>query len=116
MVRPYQKNNLFFNKTGNYVASTGYAQIRAYENSSFLYHLLHLNSFVAEVMNRCTGTSYPAINSSDLATIFIQIPVKEEQTKIANFLTALDDKSRLVEKQLNGTKQYKKGLLQQLFV
>jgi len=39
-VRPYQKNNLFFNINGNenYVASTGYAQISANENSKFLYY------------------------------------------------------------------------------
>jgi type I restriction enzyme S subunit len=41
---------------------------------------------------------------------------KAEHTKIANFLTALDNKIALIEKQLSGTKQYKKGLLQQLFV
>jgi type I restriction enzyme S subunit len=116
MVRPYQTNNLFFDKIGNYVASTGYAQIRAYENARYLYHFLHLNDFVAEVINRCTGTSYPAINSSDLATISIQIPVKEEQSKIANFLTAIDDKISHNQTQLNAMKQYKQGLLQQLFV
>src|SRR5690606_40376361 len=33
MVRPYQKNNLFFDKEGKYVASTGYAQIRTKQNS-----------------------------------------------------------------------------------
>ncbi|PHS37217.1 MAG: hypothetical protein COB07_11025 [Sulfurovum sp.] len=40
-VRPYQKNNFFFKLTGNYVASTGYAQIRALESSEYLYHYLH---------------------------------------------------------------------------
>jgi len=116
MVRPYQKNNLFFDKTGIYVASTGYAQIRAYEDSRFLYHCLHLDDFIAEVMNRCTGTSYPAINSSDLASITIQVPTKEEQTKIANFLTAIDDKITHTQTRLDAAKLYKKGLLQQMFV
>ena len=37
-VRPYQRNNLFFNKTGNYVASTGYAQIKAKGDPKYLYH------------------------------------------------------------------------------
>lgn len=64
MVRPYQQNNLFFDKVGQYVASTGYAQIRTTENPKFLYYCLHVQEFVSEVMNRCTGTSYPAINCS----------------------------------------------------
>ena len=46
----------------------------------------------------------------------IQFPTIPEQTKIANFLTALDDKISHNQTQLNALKQYKQGLLQQLFV
>lgn len=56
------------------------------------------------------------IGINDFFSIYLNVPCLEEQTKIANFLTALDTKIALVESQLNGTKQYKKGLLQQLFV
>ena len=44
------------------------------------------------------------------------LPIFAEQTKIANFLTALDDKITHNQTQLNAMKQYKQGLLQQLFV
>ena len=37
MVRPYQMNNYHFTRKGIYVASTGYAQIRAKIESMFLY-------------------------------------------------------------------------------
>jgi len=40
-VRPYQKNNYYFELGDNYVASTGYAQIRTNESSAFLYQKLH---------------------------------------------------------------------------
>ncbi len=116
LVRPYQKNNYIFLLDGDYVASTGYAQLRAKYNSSFLYQLLHLESFTSEVMNRCTGTSYPAINSSDLASIEVEIPCKKEQTKIANFLSALDDKIFAKKAELDNLKTWKQGLLQQMFV
>lgn len=116
LVRPYQKNNYIFLLDGDYVASTGYAQLRAKYNSSFLYQLLHLESFTSEVMNRCTGTSYPAINSSDLASIEVEIPCKKEQTKIANFLSALDDKIFAKKAELDKLKTWKQGLLQQMFV
>jgi len=71
MVRPYQKNNLFFNfnNSKDYVASTGYAQLRALESSSFLYQLIHIDTFVNEVLEKSTGSNYPAINSKDLAKI-----------------------------------------------
>ena len=115
-VRPYQSNNLFFNKIGYYVASTGYAQLRAFEDPKFLYYCLHLDEFIGEVVNRCIGTSYPAINSTELATIEVSVPVQKEQTKIANFLTAIDDKLTHTQGQLTAAKQYKQGLLQQMFV
>lgn len=116
-VRPYQKNNLFFDLHGEYVASTGYAQIRAKNNRMFLYQLLHTDNFVNDVLARCTGTSYPAINSSDLADIPICIPQSEvEQQKIAAFLSTLDTKLDAVSTQISQMQRFKKGLLQQMFV
>jgi len=120
MVRPYQRNNLLFSFTSedNYVASTGYAQLRARENYDykFIFQMLLTENFVNTVMLRCTGTSYPAINSSDLSTITINIPKYEEQVKIADFLTSLDDKITQVNNNLEQTKLFKKSLLQQLFI
>ncbi|EEY91497.1 type I restriction modification DNA specificity domain protein [Acinetobacter junii SH205] len=116
MVRPYQQNNYYFNLSGEYVASTGYAQIRTKLDSKFIYYALHEKTFLDEVMNRCTGTSYPAINSSDLSSIEIFVPCLEEQTKIANFLSAIDQKIEVVAQQIEQAKTWKKGLLQQMFV
>ncbi|UBX51822.1 restriction endonuclease subunit S [Acinetobacter pseudolwoffii] len=116
MVRPYQQNNYYFNLSGEYVASTGYAQIRTKLDSKFIYYALHEKTFLDEVMNRCTGTSYPAINSSDLSSIEMFVPCLEEQTKIANFLSAIDQKIEVVAQQIEQVKTWKKGLLQQMFV
>jgi type I restriction enzyme S subunit len=43
------------------------------------------------------------------------IPCIEEQTKIANFLTAIDDKINYCQVQIEKTELWKKGLLQQMF-
>jgi type I restriction enzyme S subunit len=45
----------------------------------------------------------------------ILIPSIEEQNKIASFLSAIDEKIELVTTQIDETKEYKKGLLQQMF-
>ncbi|MFN7749910.1 MAG: restriction endonuclease subunit S [Cyclobacteriaceae bacterium] len=115
-VRPYQMNNYLFDKKGDYVASTGYAQIRTNQETRYIYQLLHSEDFVNEVMERCTGTSFPAINSKDLGKIKVPVPHKEEQQKIARFLTALDAKIESVATQIAHTQTFKKGLLQQMFV
>ncbi|GAA8663474.1 restriction endonuclease subunit S [Helicobacter pylori] len=90
LVRPYQRNNYFFTLNGNYVASTGYAQIRTLQNPSFLYFALHSNYFVNAVLDRCEGTSYPAISSNELKKCEVILPPLNEQIAIANILSALD--------------------------
>ncbi len=53
---------------------------------------------------------------SKFSFLNIFIPCIEEQTKIANFLSSIDSKIEEVKKQLNSTKEFKKALLQQMFV
>ena len=91
-VRPYQKNNcLFESHCKSYVFSTGYAQIRPFFNGYFLLSLVQSDFFVKRVLDRCTGTSYPAINSNDLAEMSIKKPCdKREIEKIGQFFKSLD--------------------------
>ena len=116
LVRPYQKNNYFFDNPKIHVASTGYAQLRASKNPFFLFQLVHEQGFVNRVLERCTGTNYPAINSNDLAKVAIRIPHPDEQQKIADFLSAIDAKISLIADELSAAQNFKKGLLQQMFV
>jgi type I restriction enzyme S subunit len=117
MVRPYQKNNYFFYSTDNfnYVASTGYAQLRAYQSNSYLFQYLHTDIFVDRVLTKCTGSNYPAINGSALSAIKIEIPKLPEQTKIAACLSSLDDLITAQTQKIEALKTHKKGLMQQLF-
>lgn len=91
-VRPYQKNNYLFEKAdNNYVFSTGYAQMRPYYDGYFLLCLVQNDYFVKIVLYNCTGTSYPAINSKDLANIEVKIPRNlEEQKEIGQYFSNLD--------------------------
>jgi type I restriction enzyme S subunit len=69
-----------------------------------------------QIKTLATGVSVLGISKGNLAKVNLSVPSKPEQTKIANFLTAIDDKITNNQTQLNAMKQYKQGLLQQMFV
>jgi type I restriction enzyme S subunit len=116
-VRPYQKNNLLFDREDkDFVFSTGYAQMRPVIVSSFLFTLIQKDEFVRVVLNNCTGTSYPAINSTVLASIKQYFPkIKDEQTQIGNFFENIDN--LITENQQKHTKlqSLKQAMLDKMF-
>ena len=119
-VRPYQKNNYIHRilNTSNqqWVASTGYAQIRTPELPNYIYHLLNTDEFNRKVMVRCTGSSYPAINSEDLATIHLYYtPDKKEQLKISRLLDLLDKRIATQNKIIEDLKKLKSAISKHLF-
>lgn len=117
MVRPYQQNNYHFFKKDNkeYVASTGYAQIRYSDCSEYLYQFLHTDTFVEKVINKCVGGNYPAINSTDLSNMTVFFPSLSEQQKIADCLSSLDEEIAAQQQKVDTLKEHKKGLMQKLF-
>ena len=116
-VRPYQMNNYLYDLPyDNYVFSTGYAQMRPNIDSYFLLNSVQNKQFVQHVLDRSTGTSYPAINSSDLSNIEIHVPSKlSEQQKIGAFFQSIDDTIALHQLKLDLLKEQKKGFLQKMF-
>ncbi|MDQ7253394.1 restriction endonuclease subunit S [Pediococcus pentosaceus] len=116
-VRPYQMNNYLYDLPyDNYVFSTGYAQMRPNIDSYFLLNSVQNKQFVQHVLDRSTGTSYPAINSSDLSNIEIHVPSKlSEQQKIGAFFQSIDDTIALHQRKLDLLKEQKKGYLQKMF-
>lgn len=57
-----------------------------------------------------------SVSLKDFLKMPLPFPCIEEQTRIATFLSAIDQKVNQVEQQLEKTKAFKKGLLQQMFV
>ena len=64
--------------------------------------------------NEASGV--PSLSKSTIEKIFQQIPSLEEQQKIASFLSSIDKKIETTSTQLEKTRDFKKGLLQQMFV
>ena len=62
------------------------------------------------------GSSQLNLSKADILNFPVSLPCIEEQTKIANFLSAIDQKIEVVAQQIEQAKTWKKGLLQQMFV
>ena len=116
-VRPYQKNNYLFELTDNdYVFSTGYAQLRPEVDGYFLLSLVQQERFVKVVLDNCTGTSYPAINSNDLADIIVSSPLfAKESQKLGQFFRYLDLLITLHQRKYDQLVNVKKSMLEKMF-
>lgn len=86
------------------------------EQPEFIYQLFNSTKFQKELIIRQVISAQPGIYLGDLADISLEIPVQKEQMKIANFLSALDDKIAAKKAELDKLKTWKQGLSQQMFV
>ena len=116
-VRPYQRNNYLFDMAdNNYVFSTGYAQMRPDIDSNFLMSFLQTDEFVKVVLDNCTGTSYPAINSNDLSNLEIDVPKESiEQQKIGTYFKNIDHLITLHQRKYEKLTNVKKSMLEKMF-
>ncbi|KZX10966.1 restriction endonuclease subunit S [Methanobrevibacter filiformis] len=84
-------------------------------NPSYFYQILNSNYFFRLLYVLKSGSSIPHIFQRDMKNFKFPLSKIKEQTKIANFLTQVDEKINLLEKKLDIFKDFKKFCLQQLF-
>ena len=84
--------------------------------NSFLLYLLLTDSYHELIVSTASGTTVKHSSNKVLQSYTFELPCLEEQTKIANFLSAIDQKIEVVAQQIEQAKTWKKGLLQQMFI
>jgi type I restriction enzyme S subunit len=84
--------------------------------SGFGGYLMKSEDVRKQIMKISQGSKITSISSSRLCDIDLFIPCMEEQTKIANFLSAIDDKIIRTQTKIDKAELWKKGLMQQMFV
>lgn len=93
------------------------ARIRANNKSDirFIYQNIFSKKFhdYVDVVN--TSSGIPHISSQQIKDFVVGFPKLPEQTKIATFLSAVDEKIQALKKKQSLLEQYKKGVMQKLF-
>ena len=82
---------------------------RSKTDVTFSEYLINTTRFFVE------STGVPQLTSPQISTYKVITPSIEEQKKIANFLSIVDNKINLLEKKEDSFQEYKKGLVQQIF-
>lgn len=80
----------------------------------FLSYYLN-NAQKTNIARLSQGISVIHLYASQLKSLNIHIPEPDEQTRIANFLTAVDKRINLLQKKKAELEQYKKGVMQKIF-
>lgn len=85
-------------------------------NGRFLSQYINTTMFQNELWRRTIHVAFPKkINLGEIGNCTVRLPSLEEQQKIADFLTAVDDKIAVIDKRLKLLKKYKKGAMQKIF-
>lgn len=84
-------------------------------NSTFLNFQLKTDALRKDITQRSGGSTRYNIGQDSLGKVTAFFPEIREQEKIANFLSSVDEKMALLNKQYDLLCQYKKGMMQKIF-
>lgn len=117
-VRPYLKGFALIDfDSDDYIVSTGFSVLTSKNNFSnkYIYHYLFSENFQKQIFISLLGSSFPALNSKDVKSLSILIPISiTEQQKIVEVLETWDKAIQLTRKLIEQKELQKKYLMQQL--
>ena len=99
------------------IASTGFAVLRANPKKAlagYIWAIVGMNNFVDYLMNRATGSSYPAVRPDDVASFEFNLPQLDEQKRIVEIVSSMDDVIQSTEQAVTDAKNLRSGLLSDL--
>jgi type I restriction enzyme S subunit len=82
-------------------------------NGIFLFYSISYNT--NHLISHAVGSTVKSLRLPMFESMPINLPSVQEQSKIADFLSALDEKIEKTNSQITGMESWKKGLLQQMF-
>lgn len=88
---------------------------KAQTSPEFLYYISKSNASRRQLVTFGTTTTMTTIGQREVANVILYFPSKPEQEKIADFLTAVDERIAVGEKKLELLETYKRGVMQKIF-
>lgn len=121
-VRPNQLHYGYItNPQDNLVVSTGFVTISCNKEKlhpKFLYYYL-TQSYITEYLHsvaEASTSAYPSLKPSDIEALDIEMPIHDDQCRIASILTSLDDKIDLLRCENTTLEAMAETLFRQWFV
>ena len=126
-VTPFEPEDTLFGRLRPYLHKVAFAdfpgicspEILVLRSSSkcmpkFLYLLCSLDSTVKKCVDMSAGTRMPRTSTTDLASIEIQLPPLDEQKRIVEIVSSMDDVIQSTEQAVTDAKNLRSGLLSDL--
>jgi type I restriction enzyme S subunit len=82
----------------------------------YSHYFCNIPEVLAQLSKLATGSTRFTISVGSFSSVIIKLPSLGEQTKIANFLSSIDEKLNNCQAQITNVETWKKGLLQKMFV
>jgi type I restriction enzyme S subunit len=82
----------------------------------YIYHYLKSDIILRQQQKLFVGNAQPFLDTDAMRGFKIKLPSMAEQIKIGDFLSIIDERVNKVNTQLYKSKDFKKGLLQQMFI
>ena len=102
---------LYKNEKVAFQRSVATIRIDDNNNSNYIRQYIESPMIINQLNNMTNSSAQGGVYLSSLSKLNFDIPRKEEQLKIANFLSLLDKKIELQSKKIEGLKLFKKGLI-----
>lgn len=83
---------------------------------AFAQYLFRSDNVRRKIIRLGQGSTRYNLPKREFMKIEILLPIEDEQIKIANYLTVLDNKLEALQEKIDNCSEYKKGLLQKMFV
>ena len=113
-IRPYLKKVWYADKNGGCSADVFVFKALPICDSNFLHHVIANDRFIKFVMDGAKGVKMPRGDKEQMITYKVGLPCIEEQKKIANLLSILDERISTQNKIIEDLKKLKSAISKKL--